>query len=100
VGFDFDGVYFYVGGLDLFRTLKYKNVQGNPKVALVIDDLETVDPMKPRGIKIHGSTDLTTHEGYVGSGSYIRIKPEVKWSWGIEEPAIKEGKPNIKKATA
>jgi pyridoxamine 5'-phosphate oxidase family protein len=100
VGFDFDGVYFYVGGLDLFRTLKYKNVQGNPKVALVIDDLETVDPMQPRGIKIHGSADITTREGYVGSGSYIRIKPEVKWSWGIEEPAIKEGKPNIKKTTA
>jgi len=97
VGFDFDGVYFYVGGLALSRTLKYKNVQVNPKVSLVIDDLETVDPVQPRGIKIHGIADVTTREGYVGSGRYIRIKPEVKWSWGIEEPAIKEGKPNIKK---
>lgn len=100
VGFDFDGVYFYVGGLDLSRTLKYKNVQVNPKVSLVIDDLESVDPMKPRGIKIHGIADITAREGYVGSGSYIRIEPKVKWSWGIEEPAIKEGKPNIKKTKA
>jgi len=100
VGFDFDGVYFYVGGLDLSRTLKYKNVQVNPKVSLVIDDLESVDPMKPRGIKIHGIADITAREGYVDSGSYIRIEPKVKWSWGIEEPAIKEGKPNIKKTKA
>ena len=88
VGFDFDGVYFYVGGLDLSRTLKYQNVQVNPKVSLVIDDLETVDPWKPRGIKVHGTADLTTREGYTGSGTYIRIKPEVKWSWGIEGPTM------------
>jgi pyridoxamine 5'-phosphate oxidase family protein len=100
VGFDFDGVYFYVGGLDLSRTLKYKNIQVNPKVSLVIDDLETVEPWKPRGIKIHGIADIITREGYVGSGRYIRIKPEVKWHWGIEEPATKDGKPNIKKTTA
>jgi len=78
VGFDFDGVYFYVGGLALSRTLKYQNVQVNLKVSLVIDDLETVDPVQPRGIKIHGIADITTREGYVGSGSYIRIKPEVR----------------------
>jgi pyridoxamine 5'-phosphate oxidase family protein len=100
VGFDFDDVYFYVGGLDLARTLKYTNVQVNPKVSLVIDDLETVDPVQPRGIEIHGVADVITREGYVGAGSYIWIKPAVKWSWRIEEPAIKEGKPNIKKTKA
>jgi PPOX class F420-dependent enzyme/OxyR family protein len=41
VGFDFDGTYFYVGGINLPTTLKYKNVQKNPKVSLVIDDLES-----------------------------------------------------------
>ncbi len=84
VGFDFDGMYFYVGGRDLSRTLKYKNVQVNPKVSLVIDDLETGHQWKPRGIKIRGIADLTTREGYAGSGTYIRINPEVKRSWGIE----------------
>jgi pyridoxamine 5'-phosphate oxidase family protein len=98
VGFDFDGTYFYVGGLNLPRTLKYKNTQSNPKAALVVDDVESVNPWRPRGIKIHGVTDLTTRQGYVGAGSYIRIKPKETWSWGIEEPAIQAGKPVMKKS--
>jgi len=99
-GFDFDGVYFYVGGLELSRTLKYKNVQANPKVSLVIDDAESIDPWRPRGIKIHGVADLTTRQGYAGAGTYIRIKPREKWSWGIEEPAIVDGKPVMKRSKA
>jgi nitroimidazol reductase NimA-like FMN-containing flavoprotein (pyridoxamine 5'-phosphate oxidase superfamily) len=40
VGFDFDGEYFYVGGINLLKSKKYKNVLKNNKVALVIDDLK------------------------------------------------------------
>jgi pyridoxamine 5'-phosphate oxidase family protein len=98
VGFDYDGAYFYVGGIDLPRTLKYKNIQNNPKVSLVVDDLESTNPWRPRGIKIHGIADLTTRHGYVGAATYIRIKPKEKWSWGIEEPALKEGKPVMMKS--
>lgn len=100
VGFDFDGTYFYVGGINLAKTLKYKNIEKNPKVSLVIDDLESASPWKPRGIKVHGIADLTTRKGYVGVATYIRIKPNEKWSWGIEEPAIKDGKSIIKKSRA
>ena len=97
VGFDFDGTCFYIGGLNLVKSLKYKNTLENPKVSLVIDDLESINPWKPRGIKIHGVAEVVTREGYAGSGEYILITPEVKWSWGIEEPAIKEGKAVMKK---
>jgi pyridoxamine 5'-phosphate oxidase family protein len=100
VGFDFDGTYFYVGGLNLSKTLKYKNIQANPKTSLVIDDLESTNPWRPRGIKIHGIADVTTREGYVGAATYIRIKPKEKWSWGIDEPAIKEGKPVMDESKA
>jgi pyridoxamine 5'-phosphate oxidase family protein len=100
VGFDFDGTYFYVGGINLPTTLKYKNIQKNPKVSLVIDDMESTTPWKPRGIKIHGTADLTTRKGYVGAATYIRIKPGEKWSWGIEEPAIREGQPVMTKSKA
>jgi pyridoxamine 5'-phosphate oxidase family protein len=98
VGFEFDGTYFYVGGTNLPKTLKYKNIQKNPKLALVIDDLETISPWKPRGIKVHGIADLTTRKGYVGAATYIRIKPKEKWGWGIDEPAIKNGKSIMKKS--
>jgi hypothetical protein len=47
VGFDFDGEYFYVGGMNIFKSTKYKNVLVNNKVDLVIDDLKFIDPWVP-----------------------------------------------------
>jgi pyridoxamine 5'-phosphate oxidase family protein len=104
VGFDFDGDHFYVGGMSILKSRKYKNVLKNNKVALVIDDLKTVDPWDPRGIRIHGTADIVTRkEGYMEGTShseaiYIRIKPKKKWSWGIDEPVFLEGKFNVKRA--
>ena len=94
VGFDFDGEYFYVGGMNILKSKKYKNVLKNNKVALVFDDLKTVDPWDPRGIRIYGTADIVTRQiGYMESTphpqtDYIRIKPGKKWSWGIDEPVI------------
>jgi pyridoxamine 5'-phosphate oxidase family protein len=104
VGFDFDGDYFYVGEMNLMKSTKYKNVLKNNKVALVIDDLKSVDPWDPRGMKIYGTTDIITRQGgYMGntghpSPQYIRISPTIKWSWGIDEPVFVEGKFIVKKA--
>jgi pyridoxamine 5'-phosphate oxidase family protein len=94
VGFDFDGQYFYVGGINILKSRKYKNVLKNNKVALVIDDLKTIDPWDPRGIRIYGTADIVTRQsGYMEQtphpqADYIRIKPEKKWSWGIHEPVL------------
>jgi pyridoxamine 5'-phosphate oxidase family protein len=94
VGFDFDGQYFYVGGMNILKSRKYKNVLKNNKIALVIDDLKTVDPWDPRGIRIYGTADIVTRQsGYMEQtphpqADYIRIKPEKKWSWGIHEPVF------------
>jgi len=94
VGFDFDGEYFYVSGMNLLKSTKYKNVQKNPKVALVIDDLNSVNPWEPRGIRVYGTADIVTRQGgYMQqtdhpSATYIRIKPLKKWSWGIETPVF------------
>src|SRR5438094_9361387 len=44
VGFTFNGEHFLVGGHDLRRTLKYKNVLATERAALVIDDLIRVNP--------------------------------------------------------
>ena len=54
VGFDFDGEYFYVGGMNILKSRKYKNVLKNNKVAIVIDDLKSVDPWDPRGMRMYG----------------------------------------------
>jgi pyridoxamine 5'-phosphate oxidase family protein len=104
VGFDFDGEYFYVGGMNIGTSKKYKNVLKNNKVATVIDDLKSVDPWDPRGMKIYGTADIFTRQGgYMESTGhsnpqYIRINPKKKWSWGIEEPVFVEGRFNVKRA--
>jgi pyridoxamine 5'-phosphate oxidase family protein len=98
VGFEFDGDIFFVSGADLKRTLKFRNVEaGNRNVSLVVDDLETVQPWKPRGIKVHGIAEILERTGQLGRGVYLAIKPTRYWSWGIEAPAMEDGKPNIKR---
>jgi pyridoxamine 5'-phosphate oxidase family protein len=94
VGFEFDGKLFYVGGHRFQASRKYKNVvAGNTKVSLIIDDLKSVQPWQPRGIKIHGIAEIVERNGHLGSGSYLAITPTVSWSWGVEAPTLQEGKP-------
>ena len=93
VGFEFDGQYFYIGGREQKRTTKYKNVaNGNQNVALVIDDFESSDQWKPRGIKIHGTAEIIEREGQLGFAPYLKVTPVKYWSWGIERPVFDEGK--------
>jgi pyridoxamine 5'-phosphate oxidase family protein len=88
VAFEFDGKNFFVGshGQDIFlRTLKYKNVKnGNKLVALTIDDLESVDPWRPRAIKVYGTAEVVDRKGMFGPGKYLSITPKVSWSFGIK----------------
>ncbi len=89
VGFEFDGTYFYIGGRNNETTRKYKNVaEGKTQVALVIDDLQSIDPWTPRGIRIYGTADIVERTGYVGRGAYLRVSPKRSWSWNVEEPAM------------
>ncbi|TMI19060.1 PPOX class F420-dependent oxidoreductase [Candidatus Bathyarchaeota archaeon] len=83
VSFDTDGEYVYVSGRDVMNTMKYKNVLENPRASFVVDDLKTMKPWAPRGIKIQGKADIVKHTGYMGPGTYIRIKPVLKRSWNI-----------------
>jgi pyridoxamine 5'-phosphate oxidase family protein len=106
VGFDFDGEYLYVGGMNLLKSTKFRNVLKNNKVAIVVDDLKSIDPWDPRGIRIYGTADIVTRQGgYMENTDhpnpqYIRVNPKKKWSWGIEQPVFVLGKFNVKKAKA
>jgi pyridoxamine 5'-phosphate oxidase family protein len=93
VGYEFDGKYFYIGSIKqeiLRSTPRYRNVKaGNKDVALVIDDLVSVDPWKPRGIRVNGVADIVERKGQLGQGEYIRIKPRLSWSWGLGKTQTK-----------
>ena len=90
VGFEYDGKYFWVGShsQEIFpRTRRYRNItKGNARVSIVIDDMASVDPWRPRGIKVSGKAEVMEHTGIFGKGKYIRISPIVSVSWGIEPP--------------
>src|SRR5262252_5122933 len=93
VGFEFDGERFYIGGHQLENTRKYKSIMaGQHKVSLIFDDLKSIRPWQPRGIRIHGIAKVIQHQGRLGPGSYIAITPVVSWSWGIEEQKAQPGK--------
>ena len=75
-----------VGGRDLARTRKFRNVRANPKVALVIDDV--LPPWRPRCVMVRGEAEAleeaTSADGE-RLGSIIRIHPTQVISWGLDE---------------
>jgi len=79
VAFEFDGECFYFSGWNLEKSLKFRNIKDNSKVALVIDDLVTVRPWSPRGIVIRGRAEVEESE----KGTWIKVAPLKKVSWGL-----------------
>lgn len=79
--FEVEGDDIVTAGFDVTRTVRYRNIQANPRATLVIDDLATVEPWSPRGIKIIGSAAIEDLEG----SSRFRISPEVVISWSIND---------------
>lgn len=77
-----------VGGHDFAKRKKYRDVQRNPRVAIVIDDLASVDPWRPRMIEVRGEAEILPTGGEaIGSGfdpDMFRIHPKRIISIGIE----------------
>lgn len=83
VGFAVDGDSITSGGMDITKTIRHRHLLENPMAALVVDDLASIDPWRPRGVKVRGAAVIEQ----VGGGMQIRITPETIWSWGINEGA-------------
>ena len=85
VRFFLDGETIVSRGIDLTKTVRYRHLLANPKATLVVDDLLSTDPWKPRGVKVRGRAVLEDD----GGKPRIRIEPETVWSWGINDGAPK-----------
>lgn len=76
-----------VGGRDFAHTAKFRNVEQNPNVALVVDEI--LPPFRPRAVMIRGRGealgDATGAEG-TPTGPIIRITPTQIISWGLDDP--------------
>jgi pyridoxamine 5'-phosphate oxidase family protein len=82
VGYEFDGSTINFGGWNLTKSLKFKNLMANNKVAFVVDDVVSTDPWKVRGIEIRGRAETVTGKNGV---TMIRIIPLNIRSWGLGE---------------
>lgn len=77
-----------IGGHALGTTKKWRNLQRNAKVALVVDDIVSVEPWRVRGVDIRGEAELLTGPHELGpqfSEELIRIHPRRVHSWGLDE---------------
>lgn len=55
-----------IGGREFLDTKKYRNVTANPQAPLLIDDMASVNPWRPRAVSV------------------IRITPDRIISWGLD----------------
>ena len=69
-----------VGGYELDRSKKFRDIARSGRAAIVIDDLESVDPWRPRGIEVRGRG-----EAIAMPTPLIRIHPQRIVSWGLEK---------------
>jgi PPOX class F420-dependent enzyme/OxyR family protein len=73
------------------RRKKWRDVQRNPRVAIVVDDIASYKPWKVRGVEVRGEAEeLLTGGGTVRPGfddEMMRITPRRVVSWGINVEA-------------
>jgi pyridoxamine 5'-phosphate oxidase family protein len=76
-----------VGGARMGASRKFRNVQRNPRVAFVVDDLASVRPWRPRMVEIRGTAEALEDVEPFGPGyspETIRITPEKVFAFGLE----------------
>jgi pyridoxamine 5'-phosphate oxidase family protein len=79
-----------IGGFAMGASRKFRNVQTNPNVALVIDDLVSTDPWTVRGVEIRGTavalSDIDPPVEFM-SREVIRVTPSWITTWGLDPGA-------------
>jgi pyridoxamine 5'-phosphate oxidase family protein len=85
-----------IGGHVFAQHKKYRDVQRNPRVAFLVDDLASVNPWRPQGIEIRGEAEILPSGGEaLGPGfapEMFRIRPRRVVSWGIMENMVPVGR--------
>jgi pyridoxamine 5'-phosphate oxidase family protein len=81
-----------IGGRFLSKTKKFRNIQTNPSVSMVIDDV--LPPWQPRGVEIRGTAQTLPTGGkalygpnYEMDDAIIRITPVQIIGWGLDNEA-------------
>jgi len=67
-----------IGGRDFARTKKFRDVARSGRAAIVVDDLASTDPWRPRAVEVRGRAEAIDEPTPL-----IRIHPERIVSWGL-----------------
>lgn len=73
-----------VSGHNVAATRKFRNVEANPRAALVVDDV--LPPWRPRCVLVRGAADALPAAVGQDAEALIRIHPDIVVSWGLEQP--------------
>lgn len=77
-----------IGGHGFAKRKKFRDVRGNPRVALVIDDVPSVNPWRARGMEIRGVAEILESGGEQIMPGFdpqmFRIRARRIVSWGLE----------------
>jgi pyridoxamine 5'-phosphate oxidase family protein len=68
-----------VGGHDFAHTKKFRDVARSGRAAIVIDDLASVDPWRPRAVEVRGRA-----EAIEDPVPLVRIHSDRVVSWGLD----------------
>jgi pyridoxamine 5'-phosphate oxidase family protein len=77
-----------IGGHGFATRKKFRDVQRNPRVAFVVDDLASVNPWRARGIEVRGEAEVLTSGGETIQPGFdpemFRVRPRRVVSWGLD----------------
>jgi pyridoxamine 5'-phosphate oxidase family protein len=75
-----------IGGLNMGASRKFRNLASNPKVAIVVDDLASVQPWRVRCVEIRGHAEALTGQDHQPgmSAEIIRVHPDRVISFGLD----------------
>ncbi|MBA3310243.1 MAG: PPOX class F420-dependent oxidoreductase [Nocardioidaceae bacterium] len=82
VGYSVSAGVIEIGGFDLVDTQKFRNIDRDPRVAFVVDDLASLDPWHVRGVEVRGTAQALPATG--GADPVIRVTPTRIISWGLD----------------
>lgn len=79
-----------VGGFNMERSKKFRDVRRSGRAAIVVDDLASTEPWRPRGIEVRGSA-----EALEDPRPLIRIHPERIVAWDLDTGAFQQNSRSV-----
>ncbi len=82
VAYRFDGTSIIFGGWNLQRSLKFRNLTANNKVAFVVDEIVSTRPWRVKGVEVRGEAHPYQADDKI---TMVKITPRSVRSWGLGE---------------